>query len=338
MGMEENVIAAERLTKVFGGRLVAVDHVSFSVKRGETFGFLGPNGAGKSTTIKMLTTILRPTEGRARILGSDVSREPSRVKNSIGIMPQEYTADEDLTGYQNLMLYASVYGVPREIAKKRALELPDVVQLMSHKDREVHTYSGGMRRRLELACSLINNPSVLFLDEPTLGLDVQTRAAIWKYVRNLKGELGMTLFLTTHYLEEADALCDRVAIIDNGRILVIGSPSDLKSRIGEDIIALSIQDSVDISEVIQKVPRVKEVIKDENSYVIKVEDGEGTVTDVIDAVRAEGHRITRLSLTRPTLDEVYMSYTGRSMREEEGSKAALIRDRETMRKASGGGP
>jgi ABC-2 type transport system ATP-binding protein len=167
-------------------------------------------------------------------------------------------------------------------------------------------------------------------------LDVQTRTATWEYVKTLKKELGMTLFLTTHYLEEADALCDRVAIINHGRILVTGSPSELKGRIGGDIIALSILDNVDISSAIERVPRVKEVRRQENSYVIKVEDGEGTVPDIIDAVKAEGHRVIRLSLTKPTLDEVYMGYTGRSMREEEGSRTALLRDRETMQKASGG--
>ncbi len=333
--MSEEVISVEGLTKVFGGHQIAVDHVSFSIRQGEIFGFLGPNGAGKSTTIRMLTTILRPTEGTARILGNDVVNQASRVKNSIGIMPQEYTADEDLTGYQNMMLCASVYGVRKQVAKKRALELLDVVELDASKDNEVHAYSGGMRRRLELACALINKPKVLFLDEPTLGLDVQTRMATWEYVRTLKKELGMTLFLTTHYLEEADELCDRVAIIDHGKILIIGEPADLKNKLGGDIVSLTIRDGANVSTMLEKVPGVKGVTKREDSYVIKVDDAEAITPDIIIAASAVGLKVTKLSLSKPTLDEVYMGYTGRSMREDEGSKVALFREREIMQKAEG---
>jgi ABC-2 type transport system ATP-binding protein len=222
--MSEDVIKAEGLTKVFNHNLVAVDHINFSVKRGEIFGFLGPNGAGKTTTINMLITILKPTEGKASILGYDIAQQNNDVRNTIGVVPQEYTADEDLTGYENILLCADLYGIPREISKKRASDLLTLVELVAFKDKKVQTYSGGMRRRLELACGLINRPKVLFLDEPTLGLDVQTRAATWNYVRMLKKEFGMTLFMTTHYLEEADALCDRIAIIDHGKIVVVGTP------------------------------------------------------------------------------------------------------------------
>jgi len=225
--MREEIIRAVELTKIFNG-LRAVDRVTFSVKEGEIFGFLGPNGAGKTTTINMLTTVLKPTSGRAEVCGYDVVREPERVRRSIGVVPQEYTADEDLTGYENVMLCADLYGLPREEGKKRALELLSLVQLEPFKDKRVETYSGGMRRRLELACGLINRPRVLFLDEPTLGLDVQTRASIWEHIRSLRERFGMTIFLTTHYLEEADQLCDRIAIIDHGRIVEEGSPSELK--------------------------------------------------------------------------------------------------------------
>jgi ABC-2 type transport system ATP-binding protein len=252
------------------------------------------------------------------------------------MLPQEYTADEDLTGYQNVMLCAALYGVPKEISKKRATELLNLVELTSFRDKEVQTYSGGMRRRLELVCSLINNPKVLFLDEPTLGLDVQTRAATWNYLKELKKKFGMTLFLTTHYLEEADALCDRVAIIDHGKIVTIGTPNDLKKSLGGDIITLSIQDDVtDISDIIERVPRVKEVRRQDGAYRIKVEDGEETAPNIIDAVRTEGHKVARLSLAKPTLDEVYMEFTGKSLREEEGSKVTVLRQRETMQRAEG---
>jgi ABC-2 type transport system ATP-binding protein len=259
------------------------------------------------------------------------------VKNSIGVLPQEYSADEDLTGFQNIMLCAALYGLPRDISKKRATELLNLVELAAFKDKEVQTYSGGMRRRLELVCSLINNPKMLFLDEPTLGLDVQTRAATWNYLKALKKEFDMTLFLTTHYLEEADVLCDRVAIIDHGKIVVIGTPSELKESLGGDIITLSIQDeNTDISGIIEKVPRVKEVKRQESTYRIKVEEGEETAPNIMDALRGEGYKVARLSLAKPTLDEVYLEFTGKSLREEEGSKVAAFQQRETMRRAGAG--
>jgi len=196
----EDIIKVEGLTKIFNHSLTAVDHINFSVKHGEIFGFLGPNGAGKTTTIKMLITVLKPTEGKATILGGDIAKQSMDVRGAIGVVPQEYTADEDLTGYENILLCADLYGIPRSVCKKRAMELLELVELTGFKDKRVQTYSGGMRRRLELASGLINRPKVLFLDEPTLGLDVQTRAATWNYVKMLKKEFGMTLFLTTHYL------------------------------------------------------------------------------------------------------------------------------------------
>jgi ABC-2 type transport system ATP-binding protein len=274
--MSENVITAEGLTKVFNHNLVAVDHINFSVKHGEIFGFLGPNGAGKTTTINMLITVLKPTEGTASILGYDIAKQNNDVRTSIGVVPQEYTADEDLTGYENILLCADLYGIPRGTSKKRAGELLDLVELTAFKDKKVQTYSGGMRRRLELACGLVNRPKVLFLDEPTLGLDVQTRAATWNYVRMLKKEFGMTLFMTTHYLEEADALCDRIAIIDHGKIIVVGTPEGLKESLGGDIITLSIKQDVDISDLVKKIEHVKEVKKENGMYMIKSESGEVT--------------------------------------------------------------
>lgn len=200
MSENEDIIKVEGLTKIFNHSLTAVDHINFSVKHGEIFGFLGPNGAGKTTTIKMLITVLKPTEGKATILGGDIAKQSMDVRGAIGVVPQEYTADEDLTGYENILLCADLYGIPRSVCKKRAMELLELVELTGFKDKRVQTYSGGMRRRLELASGLINRPKVLFLDEPTLGLDVQTRAATWNYVKMLKKEFGMTLFLTTHYL------------------------------------------------------------------------------------------------------------------------------------------
>jgi ABC-2 type transport system ATP-binding protein len=333
MSENEAVINVEGLTKVFNGGLVAVDHINFSVKHGEIFGFLGPNGAGKTTTINMLITVLKPSEGKASILGSDIAKQNIDVRNDIGVVPQEYTADEDLTGYENILLCADLYGVPREISKKRASELLELVELTQFKDKKVQTYSGGMRRRLELACGLVNRPKVLFLDEPTLGLDVQTRATTWNYVRMLKKEYGMTLFLTTHYLEEADVLCDHVAIIDHGKIIVIGTPEELKESLGGDIITLSIKQDVDITGLIKKIPHVKEIKKENGSYMIKSENGEATAPLVIEVLRKEGLVVTKLSLTKPTLNDVYLQYTGRSMRDAEASSEAVFAQRATMRRA-----
>ncbi|MDH7477697.1 MAG: ATP-binding cassette domain-containing protein [Candidatus Bathyarchaeota archaeon] len=331
--MSDEVIKAEGLTKVFNKSLVAVDHVNFSVKDGEIFGFLGPNGAGKTTTINMLITVLKPTEGKASVLGYDIVKQASDVRKVIGVVPQEYTADEDLTGYENIILCADLYGIPREISKKRALELLELVELTDFKDKRVETYSGGMRRRLELACGLINRPKVFFLDEPTLGLDVQTRAATWDYIRRLKKEYGMTLFMTTHYLEEADALCDRIAIIDHGKIVVVGSPSELKDSLGGDIITINIKENADVSELIRSVEHVKEVKNESGSYRIKAESGELTAPLIIEALRKKGYTVTRLSLTEPTLNEVYLEYTGRAMRDTEESKEAFRAQRITIRRA-----
>jgi ABC-2 type transport system ATP-binding protein len=321
------------LTKVFNKHLTAVDHVDFSVNQGEIFGFLGPNGAGKTTTINMLITILKPTEGKAYVLGFDIAKQNDSVRNVIGVVPQEYTADEDLTGLENVLLCADMYGIPRRIAKERTEELLKLVELTDFKDKKVQIFSGGMRRRLELACGLINRPKMLFLDEPTLGLDVQTRAATWNYIRKLKIEYGMTLFMTTHYLEEADALCDRVAIIDHGKIVVAGSPEELKHGLGGDVITLGIKDDDDVSELIREVEHVKDVKREDGSYRIKAEYGEVTAPFIIEALRKKGHTVTKLSLTEPTLNEVYLEYTGKSMRDAEESREAFAAQRMTMRRA-----
>jgi ABC-2 type transport system ATP-binding protein len=329
----EEVIRTESLTKIFNSHLVAVDHVNFDVKRGEIFGFLGPNGAGKTTTINMLITILKPTEGKASVLGFDIAKQDNDVRNVIGVVPQEYTADEDLTGLENIFLCADLYGIPRRVAKERAEELLKLVELTDFKDKRVQTFSGGMRRRLELACGLINRPKILFLDEPTLGLDVQTRTATWSYIRKLKKEYGMTLFMTTHYLEEADSLCDRVAIIDHGRIVVVGTPEELKHGLGGDIITIGIKENDDVADLIAKVEHVKEVKKENGSYRIKAEYGEVTAPLIIEALRKKGYNVTKLSLTEPTLNEVYLEFTGKSLRDAEESREAFAAQRMTMRRA-----
>lgn len=328
----EEVIKVENLTKVFNKSLTAVDHVSFSVKEGEIFGFLGPNGAGKTTTINMLITVLKPTEGTAQVCKYSITRDANEVRNCIGVVPQEYTADEDLTGMENILLCADLYGIPRSESKKRAHELLELVEMSKFADKRVQTYSGGMRRRLELACGLVNRPRVLFLDEPTLGLDVQTRAATWDYIKKLKEQYNMTIFMTTHYLEEADNLCDRIAIIDHGKIIKLDAPDALKESLGGDILVVTTkEDDADVSGLISKIPKVKEVKKQNSTYRVKVEKGEETAPLILNALMKNGVTITRLSLSKPTLDEVYLEYTGKTMREEEGTD--MFRQRMTLMRA-----
>ena len=330
---QQAIVKVDGLSKVFG-TLKAVDGVSFDVKEGEIFGFLGPNGAGKTTTINMLTTLLRASGGTAEIAGLDIHKHANEVRRTVGVVPQEYTADEDLTGLQNILLCADLYGIPRSDSKPHAMELLKMVELDDAADRKVSTYSGGMRRRLELACGLINYPRLLFLDEPTLGLDVQTRTAVWKYIRMLKEEYRMTLFLTTHYLEEADSLCDRIAIIDHGHIVRIGTPSELKASIGGDVIVVGVAESgPDISGEIAKLDLVKEVKKSDHEYRIKSEVGEETSIQIIDLVRSLGLHVTKISLTKPTLDEAYLEFTGHGIREEEANKMDAFKHRVTMARA-----
>jgi ABC-2 type transport system ATP-binding protein len=325
------IVKVENLSKSFG-KLKAVDNVTFEVSEGEIFGFLGPNGAGKSTTIKMLTTLLKPTGGSAWVCGFDVSKNANEVRRNVGVVPQEYTADEDMTGRDNILLCADLYGIPRSNSNPHSEELMKLVELQDAANRKVSTYSGGMRRRLELACGLINYPKLLFLDEPTLGLDVQTRTAVWKYIRTLKDEYHMTLFMTTHYLEEADSLCDRVAIIDHGRIVKIGSPEELKASLGGDVIVIGVQEATpDISQDIAQIKLVKDVKKTDNNYRIKAEMGEEASPQIMELIRSKGLHVIKISLTKPTLDEVYLEYTGKSLREEETNRMAMMSQRRTMR-------
>jgi ABC-2 type transport system ATP-binding protein len=327
------IVKVENLSKTFGS-LKAVDNISIEVYEGEIFGFLGPNGAGKSTTINMLTTLLKPTSGKAIVCGYDIFKQANEVRRNVGVVPQEYTADEDMTGISNIILCADLYGLPRSDSKPHAEELLKLVELQDAANRKVSTYSGGMRRRLELACGLINYPRLLFLDEPTLGLDVQTRTAVWRYIKMLKEEYNMTLFMTTHYLEEADSLCDRIAIIDHGHIVKIGSPEELKESIGGDVIVLDVKEpEPDISSDIAKIKLVKDVIKKDKTYRIKVELGEEASPQITDLIRSKGLHVTKISLTKPSLDEVYLDLTGRNLREEEVDKIQMFQQRVTMRRA-----
>ena len=293
--------------------------MSFTVKEGEIFGFLGPNGAGKTTTIKVLTTLLKPTKGEVSVASFDVEKESDAVRSSIGIVPQALTLDDDLKGITNLMISAKLYHVPDKIAKERAKDLLNLVGLTDAADREVNTYSGGMRKRLELIIGLVHEPKILFLDEPTLGLDIQTRSVIWKYLKNLNKEKGLTIFITTHYLEEADFLCDRIGIIDQGKILVENSPSELKEKLGGDIIEIMVDEVNDIKKELEKQSIVKNVDINEQNIRIEVEKGDIALPIILEVCSSKGIIVKRASLTRPSLDEVFLKYTGKSLRDAEST-------------------
>ncbi|WP_101940209.1 ATP-binding cassette domain-containing protein [Vulcanisaeta sp. EB80] len=331
--MMESAIKAINLTKRYGN-FTAVDHINFEVYYGEIFGFLGPNGAGKTTTIKMLTTVTRPSEGTAVVNGYDVIKQPAKVRESIGVVPQEYTADEDLTGWENLMLIAALYGIPKSEARERAVELLDMVELSYAADRKVETYSGGMRRRLEIAMGFINRPAILFLDEPTLGLDAQTRAAIWEYVYRLRRQFGTTIFMTTHYLEEADQYAERIAIIDHGKILAIGTPKELKEKVGGDVITIEVNGDVNVArKVIEGIDGVSGVTMVGNTIRFKVRNGNTAAPVILESLNKLSIRATSITIKEPTMDEVFLEYTGRRLRDEESSGEEFMRFRRTISRA-----
>jgi ABC-2 type transport system ATP-binding protein len=315
-------IVAEDLAKVYGGKIRAVDGVSFSVREGELFGFLGPNGAGKTTTVQMLTANLRPTAGRATTAGLDVAKHPGEVKRKIGLVFQESTADSDLTGQENMELQAALYSVPSSEAKTRISSLLEQMHVADAADRPVKTYSGGMRRRLELAVGIVHSPKILFLDEPTLGLDPQGRAGFWEYIQQLRKDLGLTVFLTTHYLDEADNLCDRLAIIDHGKIVATGTPAQLKDNLGGDVVTVRVKETAqNLTALFGQVPGALAVTAQEGGYRIKCGNGETLVPLLVEAASRAGVTVTGISLKRPSLDEVFLQYTGREFREEEGPSA-----------------
>jgi ABC-2 type transport system ATP-binding protein len=310
------IIDIKNLTKKFND-LTAVDALNLQIKEGEIFGLLGPNGAGKTTTLLMLTTLKPPTSGTATINTFDIIKEPDKVRKSIGIVFQEPSSDEILTGYENLKLHGWLYDMPDDLKEQRIKEVLTLVDLTSRKDDLVKKYSGGMRRRLELARGLMHHPKVLFLDEPTLGLDPQSREYIWEYIENLAKEKHMTIILTTHYMDEADKLCDRLAIIDKGKIVILGSPKKLKKDLGGDIIRLKAKKLN--TEVLTKLPYVKQVNQCDGELCLTVEDANIHLQEILQVVG----KIDSVEIRSPTLDDVFLHYTGRAMREStpEGSWA-----------------
>jgi ABC-2 type transport system ATP-binding protein len=317
-----DIIVAENLTKVYRGKVKAVDHISFQVKEGEIFGFLGPNGAGKTTTIKMLNTLASITDGWATVAGHDVAKAPGNVRKSIGVVPQELTADDELSGTENMMLMARLHQVSGSSAKSRIGDLLRLVDLEEAAGRKVKTYSGGMRRRLQLVMGLLHEPMVLFLDEPTLGLDVQTRSKMWHYIEGLNKDKGLTVFMTTHYLDEADSLCDRIAIIDHGMIKVSGTPAELKQAHGGDIITLTlVEDGDDLTGFLSAIEGVESVKRNGRVYRIKLPKTEKALPAIVAGLVQKEAEIAEIDFSKPTLDQVFLDVVGRSMRDEDTSES-----------------
>jgi len=313
------------ITKRYGS-LTAVDNVSFYVLEGEIFGFLGPNGAGKTTLIRMLTTLLKPTDGNAIVACCDVVKNPEKVRRQIGVVPQAMTSDLDLTGYENMDIYGRFYGIPSKERKGRIKYILDMVGLTARAHDLVASYSGGMRRRLEVARVLVHQPRILFLDEPTIGLDPQSRHVVWDFLRKLIEGDSITVFLTTHYMEEAEALCNRVAIIDSGKIIAIGSPEELKSQIpGNDIISLTFENlSEDIVDRIKTLTFVHNVNIEDNNLRIYVDNGAQNLPQLIDDVKSFGGKILSATVHEQSLEDVFIHYTGKTIREEEAKKVSLL--------------
>lgn len=308
-----NIVEVEELAKKFG-QLTAVDKVSFTVKEGEIFGFLGPNGAGKTTTINMLCTLLTPTGGRARVNGYDVVKQRSEVRRSIGLVFQESTLDEYLTAEQNLRFHAYAYKVPREEREKRISELLELVELSDRRKNKVSTFSGGMKRRLEMARGLLHSPRVLFLDEPTLGLDPQSRHHIWDYIQELRKKHNLTIFLTTHYMDEAEN-CNRITVIDHGHIVALDTPDKLKDMVGGDLVTLKAEDN-DAAIIELKEKYKVEPIIERDSIVFSVPQGDKFLVKMMGNFQ---NNLTSINIRRPTLDDVFLKLTGRAIRDEEVS-------------------
>ncbi|GEN52514.1 ATP-binding cassette domain-containing protein [Halobacillus faecis] len=306
-------IVVEHLTKTFKkGNVQAVKDVSFEVEEGEFFAFLGPNGAGKSTTVQILTTLINATSGKAEVAGHDVIREPEKVRRYIGVALQETGVDPDLTGREMIELQANIFGFRKEEGKKRAQELLEIVQLTEAAERRIGNYSGGMRRRLDLALTLVNEPKILFLDEPTTGLDPSNRMAIWEELRRLNEEVGTTIFLTTQYLEEADSLAHRISIINDGEIVATGTPKELKAQIGNDLITLTLKDENQQAEAVEYLRERMadvDVISRQNKVLIYVEEGTKQLLEVVRLFDQEGYEIEDIQLSSPTLDDIFLKIT-----------------------------
>ena len=319
MNAAPQAVVVEGLTKRFGD-FVADDALSFTVDQGEIFGILGPNGAGKSTLIRMLNTLLKPSAGRALVMGYDVATRTAQVRREIGVIPQANTVDGDLTALESLDLYARFYGMGRRERKQRAKELLEAVGLWDWRDKAAGTYSGGMRRRLEIARGLIHRPRVFFLDEPTTGLDPQSRRVIWELLESLRAKGDLTILICTHYMDEADRLCDRLAIIDHGKIVALGTPAELKRNVpGEEMLTIAFVQEIDdeLLADLKKLPEVREAAReDPHTARLILQSDVVPLEAITDLSRARKNKARGITLVEPTLEHVFIYYTGRGLRDE----------------------
>jgi len=323
-----SVVEINDLTKKFGD-VLAVNNISFKVEKGEIFGFLGPNGAGKTTTLNILVTLMKPTKGTAKVAGYDVVKSPSKVREKIGVVFQDITLDRELTGKENLWIHGKVYKMDSVRLKKRMEELLAFTELEKWADVQVKKYSGGMMRRLEIARALVHNPEILFLDEPTLGLDPQTRVHVWDYIKKLREEKEVTVFLTTHYMDEAEKLCDRVAIIDNGKIISIGKPEDLTHLVGLEVVYVKIENNLKPENLLQISANGKFAddikIMDDKTIRFSVKNASETIPKIFENFQRIGVKILEVKYHKPTLEDVFLHLTGKSLREEEATPLDQIR-------------
>ena len=314
------IIKVENLTRRFNG-ITAVDNISFEVEEGTIFGFLGPNGAGKTTTINILCTLLSPTSGKAQIAGHDCMKESAAVRKAIGIVFQDTTLDKDLTAYENLIFHAYLYNVPKDEMKQRVSDVLRFVGLHERKDDLVKKFSGGMKRRLEVARGLIHRPRVLFLDEPTLGLDPQSRTSLWEFITELPKKHNVTIFMTTHYMEEAE-VCNRIAIIDKGKIIAMGSPEELKRTVGGDIVYIRTADNMNAKQEIEKLLNTP-VSEKEGELYMTCDMGDTCIPEMMRKIR---EKVISVRLQRPTLNDVFLKLTGKAIREEEASSEEGVKE------------
>lgn len=317
-----SAIHIDNLTRRFGD-LVAVDAISFEIGQGEIFGLLGPNGAGKTTTLSMLATMLEPTSGSATVNGIDIARDADGVRRSIGIVFQDQSLDEELTAWENMDFHGRLYRIPAAVRNQRIDEMLQLVELVDRKDDLVKTFSGGMRRRLEIARGLLHHPSVLFLDEPTLGLDPQTRNHLWQYIAALAEEKGITIIITTHYMEEADRLCNRIAIIDHGKIIALDTPARLKERIGGEVVTITSPEPDRVVSVLGEAGIAADLRGEQ--VRISLDNAESRISGLIVRLAESGVPVTAIAMHKPTLEDVFLSFTGKTLRNEE------IDGKETMR-------
>jgi ABC-2 type transport system ATP-binding protein len=317
---EEPIIVVENLEHAYGN-FKAVDNISFTVKKGQIFSFLGPNGAGKSTAINILITLLSLQKGRASVAGFDVTKDPQKVRESIGIVFQDITLDRDMTVWEILEFHGRLYNMPVDERRARIDELLRLVQLEAKRDERIKSLSGGMKRRLEIARGLMTRPKVLFLDEPTIGLDPQTRMRMWDYIKGVNNE-GTTIFLTTHYMDEADHLSDRISIIDHGKIVISGTSWELKNTLGQDIIYLETNDNGAAVLRLKGQPSIRDIkIKTKGFLLMVNEDGTKLLPGIIDTLRNAGIEITTINLKKPSMDDVFVFYTGKELRDEGAAPA-----------------